>query len=449
MQQQSLFPSRAAGGAGGGGKQALVSFNAGLCVIGGSNSNGKINVTADPRKGKITLGKGNDGQMHFKWTDRMNGQCEVDRMVFPGDVDFKKAKTGREHDRVYLLKFVGTSQRLMFWMQDKSSDKDQDNCAKINEYANDRAAADRAEAALAAQAVGEAAAGGGAAGGPRGANEQMMQQMMAMAGLPPGMANMPGMENLMQAMMQRHGGLPGQPADPAAAAAAAAPIAVPAPAPAAAAPAVDALAIGSLDLSSLLGQIGTAPAPGTGHHVSFANDLTSGSAQAGLSLADLQQAMARASGQVAPLSLDDIVTADGVMNSTILDDPAVVQALIAQLPEGQQTEMHLRETLHCPQFQQALRSLSSAAQSDNFSSIMASLSIDPSPGMPHMVRGDNVRALLTAIQASFPPAVSAEPEPVAAPASAPSSESSSATEPASSEGGDAPAPGSSAPMDEE
>ena len=93
-----------------------------------------------------------DGLMHFRWTDRSTGIIEDHRIVFPDEVSFKKGKTGRETDRVYLLKFTHAQQPLMFWMQEKSSEKDADNASKINEYANNPAAADAAAAAIASAA---------------------------------------------------------------------------------------------------------------------------------------------------------------------------------------------------------------------------------------------------------------------------------------------------------
>lgn len=103
--------------------------------------NGKFLVTPDPRRGKIAMEKTADGVMHFRWYDRTTNQLEDDRMVFPDDVEFKRVKTGRENDRVFMLKFVGRTERIMFWMQNKSSEKDEENCAKVNQYANNPNAA--------------------------------------------------------------------------------------------------------------------------------------------------------------------------------------------------------------------------------------------------------------------------------------------------------------------
>jgi 26S proteasome regulatory subunit N13 len=91
-------------------------------------------VTPDLRKGKILLVKESDNLLHFKWDNRVNNQTEDDRIIFPGDALFKKVKTGRENDRVYLLTFH--SQKFMFWMQDLDASKDAENVTKMNDLMN-------------------------------------------------------------------------------------------------------------------------------------------------------------------------------------------------------------------------------------------------------------------------------------------------------------------------
>jgi hypothetical protein len=121
---QSLFPMQrpGAGGMAGFGRAAepapLLSFKAGKMVLEADREvTGKFRITADKRRGKIEFAKGSDGLMHFRWIDRTSGRKEDDRIVFPDDIAFKRCKTGREEDRVYLLKFRGGQQPLMFWMQ--------------------------------------------------------------------------------------------------------------------------------------------------------------------------------------------------------------------------------------------------------------------------------------------------------------------------------------------
>ena len=136
---QSLFPnSRASGG-----DSALVSFNVGKCELSGPNANGKFQVTPDGRKGKLILERGRDGLVLFIWTDRGSGQVIDERVIFPNETTFKRIKTGTETDRVYALSFPANRQYFVYWMQDKSSEKDEDNCKKFNDFANNPAAAGR------------------------------------------------------------------------------------------------------------------------------------------------------------------------------------------------------------------------------------------------------------------------------------------------------------------
>lgn len=79
-----------------------------------------------------------------------------------GDCEFKKVKTGREQDRVYMLKYMSGGQRLMYWMQNKSTEKDEELVKKINDLFNNPNAATTT------------ASSGGATAGP-GANAGISQ----------------------------------------------------------------------------------------------------------------------------------------------------------------------------------------------------------------------------------------------------------------------------------
>jgi hypothetical protein len=48
------------------------------------------------------------------------GVMEDDRIIFPGDAEFKyveQARNNTKNSRVYVLKFQGSTERLFFWMQ--------------------------------------------------------------------------------------------------------------------------------------------------------------------------------------------------------------------------------------------------------------------------------------------------------------------------------------------
>mmetsp|Transcript_11641 Transcript_11641/g.19508 ORF Transcript_11641/g.19508 Transcript_11641/m.19508 type:complete len:316 (+) Transcript_11641:99-1046(+) len=181
---QSLFPQAPMGGgfggfggnAGAGTTPPLVEFKAGKCILSNEQPNGKFQVTADPRRGSVSLMKGSDGLVHFKWTNSLSNSVEDDRIVFPGEYTFKKVKTDRPDDRVYLLKYQGGSQRLMFWLQDKSTEKDEEVIKKMNECLLNPNAAMTA-AATAAGAGGAAGAGAGGSGSGVVSPDEWMQMI--------------------------------------------------------------------------------------------------------------------------------------------------------------------------------------------------------------------------------------------------------------------------------
>lgn len=130
----NLFPSHLQNQPGGG--TVILSFNAGMCNLSAPNAAGKIVVTPDTRRCRITLESGSDSLLHFRLVDRSNGACSLDRIIFPHEVEFKKVRTGTDTDRVFQLK-LGGNQRFLYWMQDKSADKDEENCRKMNKFCND------------------------------------------------------------------------------------------------------------------------------------------------------------------------------------------------------------------------------------------------------------------------------------------------------------------------
>lgn len=308
--QQSLFPQ------GGNARQApkpIVSFKAGKCAM-VLQPEGDFLVTPEDKKGQITLSKESDGLIHFRWTDRTTKTVVDDLIVFPDDVQFKKVNTGRESDRVYMLKWRIGDRRIMFWMQNKDTSEDSDNCANINRHINNPNA-------------GTESAGGG---------EDAWMRMLRPAGS-------------------------AQPSQ----------------------------------------QQPTVPA-GTQHSNAFGLDLgriiqgiqTSGTSQQ-------TSVPATNLGNVPrPISLRGVLNPDAVIATGILDDPVVRRNLIALLPEGQQSDNALNDTLRSPQLQQAIDVLAHALHSDNFNSVLANLGIDPSPGAAHLMRGDAVGAFLAAASAA-------------------------------------------------
>jgi hypothetical protein len=62
-----------------------------------------------------------------------------DLIIFPGEAEFLKVT--QSSGRVYILKFSSSSQRLFFWLQDASDEKDAELTGKINRVINNPPAA--------------------------------------------------------------------------------------------------------------------------------------------------------------------------------------------------------------------------------------------------------------------------------------------------------------------
>ncbi|PIK50020.1 putative proteasomal ubiquitin receptor ADRM1-like [Apostichopus japonicus] len=107
----------------------LVEFRAGKMHLKGTT------VTPDKRKGLLYVYQADDSLIHFCWKDRTSGVVEDDLIIFPDDCEFKRIQqctTGR----VYLLKFKSNARKFFFWLQEPKTDKDEDNCKKVNETLN-------------------------------------------------------------------------------------------------------------------------------------------------------------------------------------------------------------------------------------------------------------------------------------------------------------------------
>lgn len=78
-------------------------------------------------KGAIMITNGEDGLLHFIWKNRVTNDVEEDLILFPSDASFVKAS-----GRTYVLKFSSSNQRHFFWMQDASSDRDDEFVHNVN-----------------------------------------------------------------------------------------------------------------------------------------------------------------------------------------------------------------------------------------------------------------------------------------------------------------------------
>ncbi|XP_057652927.1 proteasomal ubiquitin receptor ADRM1-B-like isoform X1 [Diorhabda carinulata] len=132
----ALFGSAAAGPGSTGGNKHLIEVRAGKM-----NLKGRM-VYPDKRKGLLYVYQSDDSLMHFCWQDRTSGIVEDDLIIFPDDCEYVKVPqctTGR----AYLLKFKSSNKKFFFWIQEPKTDKDEDNCKRINELLNNPSSAVR------------------------------------------------------------------------------------------------------------------------------------------------------------------------------------------------------------------------------------------------------------------------------------------------------------------
>lgn len=252
----------------------------------------------------------------------------------------------------YLLEFLPCR------MQDKEDQADEDNCVKLNLYMGDYA-----EAALAAGASAPSNNENEAAGDENAELLRIMQGALGSQGLG-------GSEGA------RTTTVPGGSSIPTA-------------------------SPGQIDaLGNILENLGM-PQPGSAP--SGEMNATS-SAAGGLTLADLQGAMAGlqtaspgAASAGPPLS--EFTSSDIIDESGILDDPDVTARLVALLPEGQQTEDKLRENIRSPQVVQCLQRLQSALSDDAgmFNSIIANFQLDAADGAAALAAGNPIEAFLNCL----------------------------------------------------
>ena len=99
-------------------------------------------------------------------------------------------------------------------------------------------------------------------------------------------------------------------------------------------------------------------------------------------------------------SLEEVVTSQAVLS--LMDDDAVVEALLALLPEGRRTREELVHTASSPHLGSALRALSRALNSspENLATIIATfqLKFSAASGDALLARGDGLGAFLAALE---------------------------------------------------
>lgn len=126
-----------------------------------SGVGGRVRLAADKRKGELLVARDGEGMVHVQWRDRATGALAFDRVVFPGDVTFKRiASPGGAKDCIVELRYVaGAQQRFFFWLQEPKADG---NALRVTEFLS---AIDNPPPA--GGAAGDDDVGGAAPGAPR------------------------------------------------------------------------------------------------------------------------------------------------------------------------------------------------------------------------------------------------------------------------------------------
>ncbi|CAG5124948.1 unnamed protein product [Candidula unifasciata] len=342
----------------------LVEFRAGKMLM-----KGKM-VHPDKRKGLVYVYQSDDSLMHFCWKDRTSSVVEDDLIIFPDDIEFKhvsQCTTGR----VYVLKFKSSSRKFFFWLQEPKTDKDEENCKKVNDFLNNPPTLGSSR-------------GGGSGSLPSdlsGLGEQDLQSILG------GMSQ----QQLMQLLggigiggggQSPFGSLLGRPSSAAstasepplrsrASAARTAAVETPAAQPRPA----TATTLPSQQTAGDASSAGTATTGAGGNEPAATAAPAAAGAGAQIQLSDLQNIL---STMIPPDGADKEVDLVKALNPEamipILANPEIQERLVPYLPEGEtlpKTEEGLRSTIQSPQFQQALSSFGSALQSGQLGPLMS------------------------------------------------------------------------------
>lgn len=95
-------------------------------------------VEAQPEKGLLYVKRMNDTLIHLVWKERNNPSSKIpddDLIVFEGDCTVRLIKQLPEH-RVFLVKWVQTNTRKLFWLQHTDSAKDEELIKNLDDSLN-------------------------------------------------------------------------------------------------------------------------------------------------------------------------------------------------------------------------------------------------------------------------------------------------------------------------
>ncbi|KAJ1982077.1 hypothetical protein H4R34_001837 [Dimargaris verticillata] len=326
---------------------ALLQFKAGRCFRQGDSNW----VIPDPRKGVLYFKMTDDGLTHLCWKERRTQVTKEDLIVFPDEAEFIKCKQTK--DRVYVLRFKASSQRLFFWMQSSHPERDSDVCNRVNHILNNVTL-------------------------PGGDHPETRPR-------PAGLGDQ-GSETVAMAPTEPHGGLPALRDTNSETAEIDSDDNVSARA-----------TVGSTTTSVIDSVAGTVPQP---HTSAAAGTLPSGDSSEPWS--QLRQIVSSAptsdpDASVAELGLSDVLSPEAL--GPILADHEVCSALFPYLPDqhnpdgtlvsaSQRTPQEVRDIVRSPPFQQSLRSLSYALQTGQLGPLIQQLGLplEASYGVENFLR---------------------------------------------------------------
>ncbi|XP_067011079.2 proteasomal ubiquitin receptor ADRM1 [Anabrus simplex] len=331
------------------------------CKAGKMTLKGKM-VHPDKRKGLLYVYQSDDSLMHFCWKDRTTGTVEDDLIIFPDDCEFKRVPqctTGR----VYVLKFKSSNRKFFFWVQEPKTDKDEENCRRINEVLNNP------------PTPGSQRSGGGT---PDGGdlhnllNNMSQQQLMQLFG---GVGQIGGLSSLLGTMSRPSTSQSARSGSTLGSTSTTTTGSVTTTASSVVTTAASAAATTTTVASSTVTTATTPAVEG-----SKATTKTTPASAAPIQLSDLQNFLSGMNvaqpGGASNRAVDLASALTSENLQSVLGDPALVQALQQHLPSvtdsggASPPSEQLRSTLQSPQFQQALSMFSAALQSGQLGPIV-------------------------------------------------------------------------------
>jgi hypothetical protein len=146
-------------------QKPLLEFKCGICnermsgssippavtATGTSGASGARMIYPDKRHGTLRF-KMIDGMLHLQWYTRPNESMDLDIVCVPNQTSWEKVDVS--DGRVYLFKYNNDStQRHFFWLQEPTTDKDDEYTTKIKQLLVNPAAATTTTTASSTQSV--------------------------------------------------------------------------------------------------------------------------------------------------------------------------------------------------------------------------------------------------------------------------------------------------------